>query len=416
MIRYVTAVLLLAAAPVSHGETFTFSKTVIDPNPYAAGTGLNYDKLLDHFTSPDHLSYFLGAGTGAYLYDGPGRKITISATGSHYERARAFMSPGDAFPGVVASVDNTLVWYRNPANSKGANAGASKGANGASWTKYVINPGSGCHDLRVVDLDGDGKQDVLCSATSAGNRPENFVAFQNSADDWQIVNNFNPAGDGIDVVSIKGVNDGARTNIVACNPHDSNLYWFKNPGGSAARDPANWIASRIGGCTAGVSVGSLDVGGRDIVVVASNETQPAIWPNGLAYYDPESTPDTPWKRHIIDRTYRDVHEIAGGAISGVPFITVGEEEQASSVCNAFAPRQNDHPAVKGCRVAIFPWTGSGFGAPTLLSTLGTQNQEVMVMGNTGYVVGANHAGFKATDPAFNVWKFKLRAGRHPVTR
>jgi hypothetical protein len=408
MIRNVTAVLLLAAAPLAQSQTFTFSKTVIDPNPYAAGAFLNYDKLADHFTSADHLSYFLGSGTGAHLYDTTtGQKIIISTAGSHYERARAFWSHGDAFPGVVASVDNTLVWYRNPANANGGNAAA-------SWEKYVINAHSGCHDLRVVDLDGDGKQDVLCSATATNGESTNFVAFQDAADAWQIVDNFNPTGDGIAVVAVKAIHGGARTNIVACNPRDSQLYWFRNPGGSAARAPANWAASRIGGCNAGVSVGSLDVGGHDIVIVASNEGQPVPWPDGLVYYSPGVNPNRPWKRHVIDRTYRDVHEIAGGTISGVPFFTVGEQEQASTVCNGQEPRLNSHPTVNGCRVAIFPWTGAGFGAPTVLSTLGTQNQEVTVIGDTAYLVGANHAGYKAVDPAFNLWEIRLRTGKRPA--
>jgi hypothetical protein len=411
MIRNVTATLLLAAAIPSHAQTFSFSKTVIDADPYATGSGLNYDKLVDHFTAKDHLSYFLGTGKGAYLYDpASGQKITISSSGSHYERAKAFLYSEDTFPGIVASVDNTLVWYRNPANTKRMSAGA-------PWEKYVINPNSGCHDLHVVDLDGDGRQDILCSATATNGKSTNFVAFQNgNKNDWQIVDNFNPTGDGISIIAVRGVNGGARTNIVACNPANSRLYWFKNPTGKAARDPHGWTASRIGACNAGVAIGSLDVGGRDVVIVASNEAQPINWPNGLVYYDPGSTPARPWKMHTLDHTYRGVHEIATGTISGVPFFTVGEQEQASSVCNAQEPRLDDHPTVKGCRVAVFPWEGNSFGPPTVLSNLGTQNQEVLVLDDTAYLVGANHAGYKAVDPAFNLWQFRLRLVPQTINR
>jgi hypothetical protein len=150
--------------------------------------------------------------------------------------------------------------------------------------------------------------------------------------------------------------------------------------------------------------------------VASNETEPEAWPEGLAYYDPGSTPNRPWKQHIIDPTYRDVHEVSVGTISGVPFFTVGEQEQASSACNNLEPRANSHPTVNGCRVAIYPWTGRGFGAPTLLSALGTQNQEVLLIGNTAYMIGANHAGYGAADPALNLWQFQVNTGKRHVNR
>jgi hypothetical protein len=168
----------------------------------------------------------------------------------------------------------------------------------------------------------------------------------------------------------------------------------------------------VGWCNEGVSVASLNVGNRDILIVASNEGEPTAWADGLAWFDPGSNPFGNWTETIIDSTYTDVHQITGDVFNGIPLITVGEQEQASSVCNNQG--YNDHPNVRGCRVAVYPWTGKGFGAPTVLSTMGTQNQQTLIVGNTFYVAGANHNNYNAVDTNYNLWKVQLAGAGSPL--
>jgi hypothetical protein len=127
-------------------------------------------------------------------------------------------------------------------------------------------------------------------------------------------------------VAVRGVNGGARTNIVGCS--NNQLYWYQNPGGAAARKTA-WTPHYIGRCNEGVSIASVDVGNRDIVVVASNEERPAAWAPGLVYFDPGDNPYGAWTQRSIDSSYRDVHQITSGTLAGITYITVGEQEQAS---------------------------------------------------------------------------------------
>src|SRR5262249_1276596 len=158
-------------------------------------------------------------------------------------------------------------------------------------------------------------------------------------------------------------------------------------------------------CNQGVQIRGLDVGGRDIVLVASNESS---WPSGFAYFDPGSDAFGTWGKVVVDSTYRDVHQIACDTLNGIPFCTLGDEEQPSNASNAFNPQgYNDHPGIQGCRVAIFPWAGNGFSVPTLVSTMGTQNQALFQLNGVEYMAGANHGVYGAYDAAYNVWTFTL---------
>jgi hypothetical protein len=158
-----------------------------------------------------------------------------------------------------------------------------------------------------------------------------------------------------------------------------------------------------------VSLASLNVGGRDIVIVASNEdgtNNAELWPTGLGYYDPGTNPYGTWTFHQIDSTYRDVHQIATDVLNGVPFFTVGEQEQTSSICNREG--HNTHGSLyNGCRVAIFPWNGGGFNTPTIASNLGTHNQTLYQLNGVEYMAGANHDEYDATDAAYNLWTFNF---------
>jgi hypothetical protein len=133
---------------------------IVDPNPVA----VPLEKTIGYYTSTSLPSVAVrssGPG-GMYLYMssgdllGPWSQSVIDPNGDFYERARPLQNPDDAFPGIVASRSGQLVLYQNPLNSGGDPT--------QLWPMFVI-ANNWCHDIRVVDLDGDGKPDILCSAT-----------------------------------------------------------------------------------------------------------------------------------------------------------------------------------------------------------------------------------------------------------
>ena len=161
------------------------------------------EKAIDYFTSSDIPSVVVGNGRGGlYFYQstsgtlqGPWKRSIIVARGGAYERARPLRFAGDKYPEVVASIGNQIVWFENPMNH-GNKAGLSK-----PWRAHVVNPKHGCHDLRLEDLDGDGKLDIVCSG-AISLRATEFVAFQNDRDHWQVVENVADVGDDIAVLRV----------------------------------------------------------------------------------------------------------------------------------------------------------------------------------------------------------------------
>ncbi|HEV2174163.1 MAG TPA: hypothetical protein VGR71_11375, partial [Nitrospira sp.] len=57
------------------------------------------------------------------------------------------------------------------------------------------------------------------------------------------------------------------------------------------------------------------------------------WPTGLGYFDPGRDPGGEWTFHQIDSSAVDVHQIESDVLNGVPFFTIGEQEQATASCN-----------------------------------------------------------------------------------
>jgi len=386
-----------AGIAVAQGQTAKFTQSdIVSSLPDGSG---NYEKAIGHFTSMSHLSYFLGTDTAAYILDpSTGVKIVVAKDGRHYERARIYKAdPKDRYDSVIAAAgdgNGQLVAYLNPANSNGGNANA-------AWGRYVIYGGSGCHDLHVQDFDGDGKLDVACSGTFNDNDAPAIMMFQNASNDWTGPIDVIKAGDAIAPVAVNGVNGGARNNLVGCD--GNTLYWYENSG----RGP-NWPRKAIGDCNQGAALATLNVGNRDIVLQAANESEPSQWSSGFAYFDPGPA-DNPlsWTKIVIDHTYTSVHEIACGTFNGTAFCTVGEQEQASAKCNMEGQNtQSDNGgSYRGCRVAIYVWNGNGFNAPTIISNKGTQNQQLYNNGDAEYMAGANHCVLGGYDCAYHLWKF-----------
>jgi hypothetical protein len=397
--------------PVAHTQTANIlSSSVIVADP---PNSIHFEKSIGNFTSSSYPSYFLGTNESGYIYDTTtGQNCSVGVSAQYYERSRTYTYPGDKYAGVIASLEYSTVWLENPLN-----VGRSLCS---GWNPQVVNPSLGAHDMRLADFDGDGKMDVLASGQYIpDNRTTGFMSFQNNYNAWVLGSFAPPSGDGIAVLAIDGVNGSADTNIVACNPSNNALYWYQNPGGSAART-ANWTAHLIAStsingspaCTAGVSLGTLNVGNRYIVIVASNEggtNDSEVWTPGLGYFDPGTNPNGTWTYHEIDDTFRDVHEVATDLLNGVPFFVAGEQEQTSLQCNGEG--YNTHGSLyNGCRVAIFAWNGSGFNTPTIASELGVHNETLYQTNGVEYLAGANHDEYEATDPAYHVWTFNFGSG------
>jgi hypothetical protein len=354
-----------------------------DPAPQGSPcTGDVLEKTLGFFTSTSVPSIIVGRGEftlafscsetgGLFLtrstgnIDGPWVTTTIAPSGYFYERSVAYKVPGDTWRSVIVSELTDTALYRNPLNTGGDPTQA--------WPKTIIHPSRGCHDMKLADIDGDGKLDLVCSATFAVNTGS-YIAY---GPNWEIHNDVFAAGDSVAVVSIQG------TNEIVADPGEETVLYL-NPGNRTSK----WKGVVIGDGNKGNTLAAGFLNGYPVIYEGSNENEPAQWTSGLAYFQPSAGSITKaWKETIVDDTYRDVH-----AINVLPkgFIA-GEEEQASSACNRLG--FNDHPNIAGCRVTRFTIDAGGNVTPLLIYNLGTQNQSAISYQGGLLVAGANHQVF-----------------------
>jgi hypothetical protein len=386
--------LSLGALQAASAQSIT-TDVIIDRNP---GTGEPLEKIVDYFMSPDFPSVVVGNGRGGlFLYrslaglKGPWKRSVIHPNWSAYERARAIRFPGHAYPDVVASIGNRIVWFENPMNATGP-AAATQVLQ--PWAPHVVNADHGCHDIRLEDLDGDGKLDVICSAGILLRAPA-FVAFQNDPLHWEVIDNVADVGDDIAVVRI---GESPTPHLVGAD-QTGRIYWYENPrlkGGNART--ANWVKHYIGPGNVGNSfaAGKWSSTKDDVLTVDNEHEGPGGTGDsrGITWYEQPADPTGPWIAHEMGASYRDVHEISLGQWhGGVPYVLVAEQEQA---CDPARPEDQapSHPGVP-CRITMFQWID---GAPqkTVLAWTGTHNQALLPWEGGLLMADSNHGVYGAS--------------------
>ena len=387
----VPVLLALCAGPVTQAQEI--SRDVIIDRDFPEGEPL--EKAIDYFTDPTFPSVIVGnVHGGIYLYrsrthslEGPWQRTNIVDTGGAYERARPIRLAGDRYPELVASIQNQIVLFENPMNSGGA------AIVGRPWPRTVINSTYGCHDIKLSDLDGDGKVDVICSG-AVNLRSTAFVAFQNDRKHWRIVYSVAGLSEGVAIIRL---GTSAIPHLVGSD-RTGNVFWFENPRtkGGDPRTP-NWEPHYIGPGNVGNSFAAGKVGKRSVVVTASNEHEgPGGTPDsrGISWYEPSANVRDPWIGHPADASYRDVHEVNFGHWNGgVPYFLVAEQENA---CDPARPEGQppSHPGV-GCRIAMFQWI-EGKLRQTVLAQTSTHNQAVMPWNGGLLMADANHGAYGAS--------------------
>jgi hypothetical protein len=316
------------SSPIANQDgPLPYGYATVDANP----PGTTVEKTLADIQGTGHLEPVIGleqydvngsnSNGGIYWYSYPTSGgvqgtwtiHTIINNGNAYEDMVPLDVNGDGAVDIVASYDNTsgnyqIVWFENPRGSGGDPT--------QPWVQHVIGPGLGENNIKIADIDGDGKPDVVTASS---------VFFQNSPDSWtqvQYSNSFR----GIALLDI-GSGHGA-INLAGTGPSPFNAVWYENPretGGNART--GTWIMHTIGAtpypcgtnnCADGgyiATLATMDMNGDGLVDIVSGQSEglPGVPPppGGLIWWQaPADRRNGTWIKHTIDANVVDTHEIA----------------------------------------------------------------------------------------------------------
>jgi hypothetical protein len=266
-----------------------------------------------------------------------------------------------------------LLWFENPHGRQHASR--------SDWVRHTIGSIDGwANDLKVADVDGDGRLDILVHSTDRV-----IIFFQGADESWtKAVFQLGEGGEhGLGVGDLNG--DGRPDLVVRPG------RWLENPGGFAAREPGAWGSHPIGQFpkTFKAEVADLAQDGRAGVVVSAPESD-----GDLLWWTHAGDPSGSWSARPITQDLPLAHtlQIADMDGDGRPDI-VGAQMHTSAQRRVMVFYNRD----RGQR-----WDAQ------IVDTGGLHNSIVADVNGDGRpdIFGSNYSG----NPGVRLW---LNAGKGP---
>ena len=239
-----------------------FRHEVIDPDPPGAHIDITLIADVDGDGKQDIIIGGKQGEANLWWYKNPTWERHIMAVSPNLEAGGVVLDiNGNGRPDIVAGMQaggNELYWFENPEDPT------------QTWTRHIIEDRfSKYHDQTIGDIDGDGKPEILIASQQSG-----IVAYYDIPDDptvspWpraccHVLADDMPSVEGLAVVDIDG--DG-RTEVLA-GPNI--LRPGSDPDGVWQRAcfAPDFVMTRLG-------IADLDGDGRLEIVIAEGESNPA---------------------------------------------------------------------------------------------------------------------------------------------
>jgi hypothetical protein len=315
---------------------------------------------------------------GLYWYQNPGwTKRTISGGIKTQEDLEVVDLDKDGRRDVVAATTNAVTWFEN-------NGG------GTSWSARTLVSGRDLHDLEVADLDGDGKLDLVGRDQNPSGETL-FLWRQVSLTNWAASTITNvETGTGLIAVDL---NRDGKIDLA------TNKHWFRNNSTNGNFNFTKILYNTDVEKDAYVTAGRIDGDANvDLVVTPAHPTVGGT--HHVSWYKNPGSGNGTWARRVIENGVQAVVHFA--AVSD--FNGDGDNDVVTAMTH-----RGTNPKIK----IYFNQDGAGaFSAPDTVANASSHMMKIVDVGGKKSLFGADYDD--ATRTSIDLWQIAGATNNPPA--